>query len=1068
MAEQTFRSPGFFEQEIDLSARVTAPTGTPAGVIGTALRGPAFVPVTVGSFADFETRFGSLDPDRFGPYAVREFLNHRTSLTYMRVLGAGANETLTDISNTETQGTVKNAGFVIQGTAVAGDGRDQGAPQFIVASHVVPVYEATGYPIFTDNSSFDLGGRDAATDTVRLVRGVVLMSTGTKMEILSSSQFYSQAAALTDFAVAEAISGTPLSIAKYFKLVLSSSTGGANFGNDEGLAGVRILTASLDPNDSNYIAKVLNTDPLQFQSEGHVLYQDYAVEEDLASTVSATVGVYSGSTNTSAASGDTSETFLDAFGRFDTRYTTPRTTSFISQPFGAREYDLFHFETISDGAEASDKFKVSIANLRASTDPNNKFGTFEVRLRDFDDSDTNPEILERYPECTLDPNSDRYIARQIGDKKVRYDFDQVDPDERRLVISGKYPNVSRRVRIVMHKSVTDGDVPHSCLPFGFRGLPALKTSDTLTDLTSTALVGGDGRTLGTAAGPRRLTGQITGSLIPFGTGLGQLASALSGSIVPPVPLRFKVTRGQVNNSTVPAYVGAPGNNERVDGRYYWGVKGDRLPLSSSLSTNGIANAIMNSNASSVANPLIRAYTKFSGIQKLDTLVTGTGKDEFNNDKFTLARVAFGNNSANNLLSEVFTVITGTAREHIKEAAYLRNGVPDRSSYTISDGLMANRFTLASLVQTSSVVFNRFQDFCKFTNIFYGGFDGVNILDESQAFFMDRSMSSDTGGEAIDGDPDLGLVQVGSQNQAGTGRLNNNVASMRRAVDIMTDPMSVNINILAIPGVREPFVTDHALDKTKAYSQAIYLMDLIRYDQDNARLYDDSPASKRPDVRETTENFESRALDNNYGATFFPDVFIDDPINNQVVKVPASVAAFGTLAFNDKVAFPWFAPAGFNRGGLDFVVNVETRLTSDDRDTLYDARINPIAVFPKAGFVIFGQKSLQMAKSALDRINVRRLMLEIKRQVVRVGDRLLFEPNNAQTRARFVSQVTPLLALIQAQAGVEQFKVVCDETNNTAEDVEANKMNGKIIVVPTRAVEFISIDFIITNSGVSFE
>ena len=127
-------------------------------------------------------------------------------------------------------------------------------------------------------------------------------------------------------------------------------------------------------------------------------------------------------------------------------------------------------------------------------------------------------------------------------------------------------------------------------------------------------------------------------------------------------------------------------------------------------------------------------------------------------------------------------LAADVREHIKEAAYLRNGVPDRSSYTISDGLMANRFTLASLVQTSSVVFNRFQDFCKFTNIFYGGFDGVNILDESQAFFMDRSMSSDTGGEAIDGDPDLGLVQVGSQNQAGTGRLKNNQASQRTAVE----------------------------------------------------------------------------------------------------------------------------------------------------------------------------------------------------------------------------------------------------------------------------------------------
>ena len=311
-----------------------------------------------------------------------------------------------------------------------------------------------------------------------------------------------------------------------------------------------------------------------------------------------------------------------------------------------------------------------------------------------------------------------------------------------------------------------------------------------------------------------------------------------------------------------------------------------------------------------------------------------------------------------------------------------------------------------------------------------------------------------------------MAKINAVNQAGGNRLNNNVASARSAIDIMTDAMTVNTNILTIPGVREPLVTDHALLKVKAYSQAIFLLDLVKYDEDQNRLYDDS--SKRPDVRETAEQFELRALDNSYGATFFPDVFINDPINNRVVKVPSSVAALGTLAFNDKVAFPWFAPAGFNRGGLDFVKNVDVRLSSDDRDILYDARINPIAVFPRAGFVIFGQKSLQMAKSALDRINVRRLMLEIKRQIVRVANRLLFEPNNAQTRARFVAQVTPLLSLVQTQAGIEQFKVVCDATNNSALDVEANKMNGKIIVVPTRAVEFISIDFIVTNSGVSFE
>ena len=131
-------------------------------------------------------------------------------------------------------------------------------------------------------------------------------------------------------------------------------------------------------------------------------------------------------------------------------------------------------------------------------------------------------------------------------------------------------------------------------------------------------------------------------------------------------------------------------------------------------------------------------------------------------------------------------------------------------------------------------------------------------------------------------------------------------------------------------------------------------------------------------------------------------------------------------------------------------------------------MNPIATFPRNGFVIFGQKTLQQAKSALDRINVRRLLLEVKRQVVRVADRILFEPNTPQTRATFVGRVTPLLSVIQAQAGIEQFKVVMDNTNNTSADVESNRLNGRIIVVPTRAVEFIAIDFIITNSGVQFE
>ena len=165
MKEQTFRSPGFFEREIDLSARETVIEGVPGGVIGTAQLGPAFVPVTVGSFSDFESKFGTLDPDRFGPYAVDAFLQHKTALTYIRVLGAGANNTVAQINTTQTAGTVTGAGFIIEGSVDPKDTlkRARGAVQFICATHEVHANEeVVGFPIFTDNDSFGLAGAISA------------------------------------------------------------------------------------------------------------------------------------------------------------------------------------------------------------------------------------------------------------------------------------------------------------------------------------------------------------------------------------------------------------------------------------------------------------------------------------------------------------------------------------------------------------------------------------------------------------------------------------------------------------------------------------------------------------------------------------------------------------------------------------------------------------------------------------------------------------------------------------------------------------------------------------------
>ena len=275
--------------------------------------------------------------------------------------------------------------------------------------------------------------------------------------------------------------------------------------------------------------------------------------------------------------------------------------------------------------------------------------------------------LNNYPQCTLNPNDENFIARKIGDLKISYNFDAETIDERRLQMSGKYPNVSPRVRIVLHPNVLYGEAPASALPFGFRGFPALKTTETLTDTTTSPLsVFAD-----------------KGSRLSFTPTSPSLASrpedALSGSIVPPVPYRFKVTRGNVATSGL---AGSPGNSERVDARFYWGTKFEIVPHSSSLD-----NSILNTNVSSTPNPLITNYSRLLGIEKMDLLVTGSARDEFNNNKFTLARVALGNTVADTLTGSgrdginqaVTNQITGTANDHILETCYVRNGVPDATS-----------------------------------------------------------------------------------------------------------------------------------------------------------------------------------------------------------------------------------------------------------------------------------------------------------------------------------------------------------------------------------------------------
>jgi phage tail sheath protein FI len=292
---------------------------------------------------------------------------------------------------------------------------------------------------------------------------------------------------------------------------------------------------------------------------------------------------------------------------------------------------------------------------------------------------------------------------------------------------------------------------------------------------------------------------------------------------------------------------------------------------------------------------------------------------------------------------------------------------------------------------------------------------------------------------------------------------------------MLEPATATAHILVLPGIREPLICNYAARKVEEYGKAIYLMDLPHYSKDGIRLYDEKvDANKKPDVTNTIVKLSSRNFDNNYVASYFPDVMLEDasdPVVGAVVKrtlkCPSSIVALGALARsegNSRSIQPWFAPAGFENGLNTRIKGVNVRLRADDRDDLYEARINPIATFPSNQYVIFGQKTLQVANTALNRVNVRRLMIEIKRGVERYAQRLLFEPNSAAVRNDFAAKVNALLSGIQRNSGIENFRVVI---NNDPNEADQNILSGKIIVVPTRVVEFIAMDFIVTNSGVTF-
>jgi phage tail sheath protein FI len=280
------------------------------------------------------------------------------------------------------------------------------------------------------------------------------------------------------------------------------------------------------------------------------------------------------------------------------------------------------------------------------------------------------------------------------------------------------------------------------------------------------------------------------------------------------------------------------------------------------------------------------------------------------------------------------------------------------------------------------------------------------------------------------------------------------ANYTASLGLLSNVDQYSFNIIYAPGAtlqNAPQVVNPMITYTQNRADAIAVIDLVGYNQNNLG----SVVS------------EAQSIDSSYAAAYYPWVQLRSAETGKLLWCPASTVIPAAYEFNDRVGQPWFAPAGITRGSLSTVLQPERRLTVSDRDTLYNGKVNPIAVFPGQGTVIYGQKTLQAANTALNRVNVRRLLIELKNTIGQVANGLLFEPNSTATRNSFLNQVNPYLQSVQQKQGLFAFQVVMDETNNTPDVIDRNQLAGAIYLQPTKTSEFIVVDFNITPTGATF-
>lgn len=607
---------------------------------------------------------------------------------------------------------------------------------------------------------------------------------------------------------------------------------------------------------------------------------------------------------------------------------------------------LFRFHTISDGTMSNYQVKVSIANIKPDD------GTFDVIIRNINDSDSNIDGLEKFSKCSLVPGTSNYLGLKIG----TYD--------------GSYESKSNYVTVEINENATT----QNSVPAGFLGYPIHDFGGVqISDKAKYSISGNSEDKVDYS----KIIGPIIQYNQSYDEDLKNRRQYFGLSDITGVDIDLFTYKGNSSYVDSPEYIS------------------QGFHLDSRLDLNGYTN--------SDEMPLITV-------------------DNVSGYEFDAVSV----NSRTALLTEM--PIIGKEIEM------------DGSIY-------------------------EYVDLRKFTVYFYGGFDGWDVFRQQRSNTDDfkkskyRGQYSDISGEGcafdrISDAESLGLNQDG---------ITSDWYAYLSAIRQFSNPQSVDINVFATPGidyVNNKLLVDETIDMIEQErADSIYV---VTTPDKPMGAGDYQSEMYTPD--DAVYNLEDTEIDSNYTCTYYPWIKYYDKTNNQYIMLPATKDVVRNMAQTDNTSFPWFAPAGFNRGDVECVkAHYITKLS--DEDTLYEGRINPIKSFSSDGVKIWGQKNLQIAEGQLNRIAVRRLLLRIRKLIAVACNRLIFEPNDATTKNKFLSLVTPIMDNVKSNRGISDYRI---EVDDSVEARERRELPAKLFLKPINALEYITLDFIITPESVSFD